>query len=114
MLDCKDIQKIYREITLSIKKPITTIPSIDKIQESYIGIISFAELIKLICNDDNMILKDLFYENVRDFQGDSIVNQEITKTFLDEVNCKYFGLLHNGITIIAKKLQKTGGKHYFE
>lgn len=113
ILDSKDIQNIYQEIRLNIKKTInlsklSSMPKIDGVQESHIGIISFAELMKLILDDNDRIIKSLFYDNVRDFQGYTTVNEEIIKTMRDKVESQYFGLYHNGITIVAKNLRITG------
>lgn len=112
ILDSDDIQNIYKEINLNIKKiirldKITTLPPIEGIQESYIGIISLSEFIKLVC-DNNRIIKNLFHSNVRDFQGDTPVNKDIIKTMSNNIDYKYFGLFHNGITIVAKTLDKKG------
>lgn len=112
ILDSNDIQAIYREIYLNIKKTIrlnrvTTIPQISGVQESYIGIIPLKELLNLIL-DNGRIIKNLFYNNVRDFQGDTKINKEIIKTLQNPQELKYFGLYHNGITIMAKTLKKVG------
>ena len=114
VLDSKDIQDIYKEIMLNVKKTIKlekiiTIPQIEGVQESYIGIIPLSELMKLILDDkENRIIKNLFYSNVRDFQGDTTINREIIKTIKNRDDSKYFGLYHNGITIVARTLKKTG------
>lgn len=115
ILDSNDIQDIYKEISLNIKKEITlkdlaTIPTIQGVQESYIGIIPLKELLKLILDNNNRIIKNLFYSNVRDFQGDTKINKEIIKTLQNPQELKHFGLYHNGITIIAKTLKKTGSE----
>lgn len=112
ILDSNNIQNIYKEITLNVKKTIklkriVTIPEIDGVQESYIGIIPLSELINLV-SDGNRIIKNLFYSNVRDFQGNTSVNKEIKETMSNKMESKYFGLYHNGITIVAKTLKKTG------
>lgn len=113
ILDSKDIQNMCKEIMLNVKKTITldrisAIPQIEKVQESYIGLIPLAELMKLISDDNGRIIKSLFYDNVRDFQGYTTVNKEIIKTMRNEAESQYFGLYHNGITIVAKTLKKTG------
>ena len=112
ILDSNNIQTIYKEITLNVKKNIklekvVTIPQINSIQEAYIGIIPLSEFVNLVC-DDNRIIKNLFYSNVRDFQGNTSVNKEIIETMSNKSESKYFGLYHNGITIVAKTLKKTG------
>lgn len=112
ILDANDIQNIYKEITLNVKKTIKlekiiTVPQIESIQESYIGIIPLKEFINLVTDKDR-IIKSIFYSNVRDFQGQTSVNKEIVATMKNMEESKYFGLYHNGITIIAKTLRKTG------
>jgi len=52
----------------------------------------------------------VFYENVRDFQGESNpVNIEIAATLSGERRGR-FALMNNGVTIIAKSLRQTGTK----
>lgn len=117
ILDFYDIQGAYREITLNIKKEIelekvTTLPKIENIQESYIGIIPVKEFIKLISDENGKIIKNLFYDNVRDYQGDTKTNLGIADTLTHKG--KYFGVCHNGITIISKTLKKTGNTVHLE
>lgn len=112
ILDSDDIQNIYKEINLNIKKSIrlnkiVTLPTIEGIHSSYIGIISLSEFIKLVCDNDR-IIRNLFYSNVRDFQGNTPVNKDIIQTMANDNDYKYFGLFHNGITIVAKTLEITG------
>lgn len=82
-------------------------PTIEGIHSSYIGIISLSEFIKLVCDNDR-IIRNLFYSNVRDFQGNTPVNKDIIQTMANDNDYKYFGLFHNGITIVAKTLRMTG------
>lgn len=115
ILDCNDIQAMYKEITLNIEKEInlekiTTLPKINNIQEAYIGIIPLTEFVRLISNDNNKIIKNLFYDNVRDYQGDTSINIGIADTL--KYSSMYFGLCHNGITVISKNLRKVGDKFY--
>jgi hypothetical protein len=50
----------------------------------------------------------VFYDNVRDFQGNNPVNQEIEETLKDAAENDKFVLLNNGITIVAGSLNKVG------
>jgi hypothetical protein len=52
-------------------------------------------------------LRGLFYENVRDFQGDNPVNIEIKNT-LKSQDRDAFVLMNNGVTIVADDLKTTG------
>lgn len=81
----------------------TTLKKIDNVQESYIGILPFAEFRRIISDEGSEKLRPLFSDNVRDFLGldENKVNESIYKT-LDEKQFSLFQLLNNGITIIAE------------
>lgn len=103
---CKEIgNKITTEINFERH---TILPRIDKIQEAYIGILPCNEYLKLICSTDKTLQKNLFYDNVRDFQGKNSVNSKIDETIRNPERKGSFVLLNNGITIVAKSINKTG------
>jgi hypothetical protein len=55
----------------------------------------------------------LFVDNIRDFQGDTYVNKSIANT-LTSGSCIEFPLRNNGITIVARKLQRVGTQFTLE
>lgn len=115
VLDAKDLQDIQKDIDLNIEREIVledivTLKPIEKIQESYIGLIAFEELLKLILDNNKNLNRNLFYENIRDFQPKSKINEEIKNTMINPSDSDYFVLYHNGITIVARSLNKTGQK----
>lgn len=58
--------------------------TIEGVMQSFIGYLPIDEFLKLITGADGNIRKNLFYENVRDFQGgDNPVNLEIASTLED-------------------------------
>ena len=84
-----------------------TIPSMNGISEAYIGLLPFEEFQKIII-DDNGKLKNVFEDNVRDFQGDgNDVNSVISDTVTSE-SSEVFSILNNGITIVANTISPTG------
>jgi hypothetical protein len=111
-LDSDKIKHLYRNIKNKIVKEIEfdrniVLPKIDGIQESFIGIIPCKEFLKLICDEEGNLQKNLFYDNVRDFQGNNQVNAEISQTLSgDPAFRDKFVVLNNGITIVAKSLTK--------
>ncbi|WGV24604.1 AIPR family protein [Halotia branconii] len=112
-VDAEYLKIIYKEIRNKVDKKInfdkhTILPKIDKVDEAYIGILPATEYLKLICANDGTLLRNLFNDNVRDFQGNNPVNQEITDTINDEGRRGGFVLFNNGITIVAKSILKTG------
>lgn len=112
-IDVDKLKSLYREIKNKITKEIifekhTILPKIDNVAESYLGIIPANELVKITSDDDGELIKTIFYDNVRDFQGYNKVNTGIRNTIRDKETNDKFVLLNNGITIVAKYLNKVG------
>ncbi len=106
-VDANLIQKYYRNTIDVIEKEIDfpeklLLPDIEKVTQSYIGFLDYNEYLKLITGENGEILKNVFYDNVRDYQGENDVNSEIANTIKEESN--KFVLFNNGVTIICKKL----------
>jgi len=111
--DSDAIKKLYRDLRKKIERKVdfdkcTIMPAIDDVTEAYIGIMQIEEFLKLIRNEDGGIIKTVFYDNVRDYQGNTQVNQEIEKTISDEVGCERFPVLNNGVTVVAQSITKIG------
>ena len=112
-VDVKLIQKYYRNTIDVIETEIdfsqkVLLPDIPKIKQSYLGYVDYEEYLKLIVGDNGEIRKNVFYDNVRDYQGDNEVNIEIAETIKFASN--KFILLNNGVTIICKKLTNLRNK----
>lgn len=87
--------------------------NIEDVEQSFIGYLPADEFLKLIKGADGNIRRNLFYENVRDFQGEkNPVNQEISKTLSDEKKIDQFLLLNNGVTIVAKEFTNIRSSQY--
>lgn len=112
-IDADKLKSLYREIKNKITKEIqfdkhTILPNIVNVTESYLGIIPATELIKITSDDDGELIKTIFYDNVRDFQGFNKVNTGIKQTLENSDISGQFVLLNNGVTIVAKSLNKVG------
>jgi cold shock CspA family protein len=112
-IDSESLQRIYRELHNKIVREMvfekhTILPTISGVPEAYIGIVPCEEYLKLICDDDGLLNRRLFYDNVRDFQGNNPVNLEIEQTLLDVSRNDRFALLNNGVTIVASEINKVG------
>jgi hypothetical protein len=97
--------KEYAEISFSNK---ITLPEIAGIKEGYFGVIPFSEYKKLII-DENDNLKNVFYDNIRSYQGDNLVNKDIDKTLKDG-KFDLFTVMNNGVTVLSKSLTPAGNK----
>ncbi|QJB29852.1 AIPR family protein [Chitinophaga oryzae] len=112
-VDAEHLERIYKEIKNKITKEInfekhTPLPRIEGVKEAYIGILPAKEYISLITDSEERMQRTLFYDNVRDFLGLNPVNQEIQATLLDKEKQLKFPIFNNGITIVAKNLNKVG------
>ena len=89
------------------------LPDIDGVREAYLGILPVPEYLKLITNDLGFINKNLFFDNVRDFLGNNEINAEISETIRGGHGDK-FGILNNGVTVVAQSLRSVGNKFTVE
>ncbi len=78
-----------------------SLTAVEKVNNSIIILFDAAELVKMISSDDGIVRKNLFTDNVRDFQGDTTINSEIFQTIRDHPES--FVLFNNGITSFAMK-----------
>src|SRR5690606_35232101 len=106
-----EIQSLYKKIGQALSKSFefpqkVMLPVIDKVKESYLGVLKASVIIELMTDENGDLLPNVFYDNVRDFQGDNKVNKEIAQT----INSKYkdaFLILNNGITIVTEEMKTT-------
>lgn len=118
-VDAKRLYKMYQEVTRGTAKEIKmgdyiALPESDNVDEALLGMISCDQYIKLICDDDGMFNKNIFSDNIRDYLGDSTVNKEIASTITNSSQREYFILLNNGITAVAKRVQRVKNKLYID
>lgn len=112
-LGAQEIQKLYIETKNKLSTTINfqnriTLPDIKGIKEAYLGVIPFEEYMKLV-QDDNKTIYNIFYDNVRDFQGENRVNLNIKST-LENQKFDLFSVLNNGVTIVASSLTPAGNR----
>lgn len=69
----------------------------------YVVLCGADSLISILTNDDDLIRANIFDDNVRDYQGDTDINQEMEATL--SANPVNFVLFNNGITIVCDKLE---------
>ena len=116
-LGARDLQQMFRNTRKSISKEIqfdrlVTLPGISGVDASYLGVLPHDEFLKLI-SDDGDLIKSVFVDNVRDFQGVNPVNADIAKTIQDGL-FDQFVLRNNGITIVARNIKVTSNKFTLE
>lgn len=113
-----DVQRMFRATRTSISREIKfekliTLPVIEGVEASYLGVLPHTEFLKLISDNSGELIKSVFVDNVRDFQGDNPVNADIAKTITDEA-FDQFVLRNNGITIVARNIKVTSSNFTLE
>jgi len=111
-VDARSLQRLYSRAKNRLSRTVefaskVTLPSLAEIQESYLGFLPVEQYLKLITDESGGVAKGLFYDNVRDFQGDNPVNKEIGDT-LQSPSKALFVLMNNGVTVVADSISKTG------
>jgi hypothetical protein len=113
--DAEKLKDSYRELKRKMTKELSyykciPLPGINGIRQSFIGIVHVKDYMNLITDSDGNLVKSLFYDNVRDFQGNNKVNSEIAYTLQSSELQTCLCVLNNGITIVAKKIETIGEK----
>ncbi|WP_286830931.1 MULTISPECIES: AIPR family protein [Kordiimonas] len=85
-------------------------PTAPDINNAYVATVSARNFIDTVLkNSDGTTRKKLFEENVRDFLGvDAEVNSEISQTLREAEKKSRFGMMNNGITIVASSVRPAG------
>ena len=115
-VDARKIQAIYRSIKtdctvqIPLKECVELEGEIDNVEQVIIGSITADDFLTLITDNSSEIKKSVFTDNIRDFQGDKGVNQEIRQTI--ESDPSKFFLYNNGVTVICKKITSLPKKKY--
>lgn len=113
------IQQLYRQARNALKTEIlfadrTVLPEVPRVEQAYVGVLPAIEYLKLVENDAGEMLGSLFYDNVRDWQEWNAVNKGMRATLESDTDRKYFPLLNNGITIVAREVIPTGNRFVIE
>lgn len=76
-------------------------------QGGYVALVPLVEFAKFIRDERGVLRKNLFEANVRDYQGSTIVNEEIQKSLVAR-GAEDFWWLNNGVTVVAAKAVQSG------
>jgi hypothetical protein len=117
-IDAARLQKLYFQTKNALKISVNfqsniALPMIQGVRESYIGVLSVVQYLMIVRDEHGTIRRRLFFDNIRDYQGDTDVNRSIAETIASERRIE-FPLRNNGITIVSRKLQRVGNDFQLE
>ena len=123
MVGAKELQRLYRAASSAVEATIdfprnVVLPSHGSVEEAYLGYLTAEEIIKLVSirDDDGNpfdINRSVFFDNIRDFDPDSKINQDIALA-LQKGQAHDFIFRNNGITVVAKSIDRTGDRFRIE
>jgi hypothetical protein len=118
-IDADQLQRLYRESQNAATTEIvfsqrTVIPEIPGVEQAYLGLLPASQFLRLVENDNDEVLTSLFYDNVRHWQEWNPVNSEMRDTLSTPERARYFPLLNNGVTIVARRVRPTANKFLLE
>ncbi|WP_394847385.1 AIPR family protein [Pendulispora brunnea] len=89
------------------------LPEIADVSQAHIGVLPAKEFLRLIVDEGGALRRSLFYDNVRDYQGNTnIVNEQIALTLDSKSERGRFHVLNNGVTVVSKSLRNIGGHKF--
>ncbi|ETI62838.1 hypothetical protein C100_15955 [Sphingobium sp. C100] len=113
----KEIQEGFRAATNSTSATVNfpkaiTLPDHEKVDQAYIGYVSADQVLAMSLEDvdgDGIqhIRRNVFYDNVRDFNPDSEINKSIIAE-LEAGDYSSFVFKNNGITVVARSITRKG------
>lgn len=117
------LQRLYRaastatEVTIDFRDSVV-LPKHAEVGEGYIGFLPASELLKIVSIQGESeeivgINKSVFFDNIRDFNPTSKINKEI-KNGLDNAEHGNFVYRNNGVTVVAKSINRVGNNFRIE
>lgn len=109
-IGCKELMSLYykkNNDNFSLKLTENPLSSQGKV---FIALANLKDYFTFITDSEQKLIKHIFESNVRDYQGSTNVNKNISST-LERTNGKEdFWWLNNGVTILANEASAPGGK----
>lgn len=112
-IDASGVQTMYRktkevsQASFTFKDKVT-LGEIPGVKEAYLGFLPWNEFSNIVVDDAGNI-KNIFYDNVRDYLGENSVNQSIDETIASR-KFELFTVLNNGVTIVATDIVTSANK----
>ena len=108
-VDADLIQSMYKESKVKLTQTAdfpkrVLLPDVKEVDEAYLGYIKIEEYMKLIQDETGNLRKSIFYDNIRDYQGENPVNDAIGETLSSNKSDRLV-VLNNGVTVIADNIK---------
>lgn len=70
---------------------------------SFLGVVALRDYLNFVRNDAGVLREELFESNVRDYEGDNLVNEAIGQTLANNDESEFWWL-NNGVTVLGDKV----------
>jgi hypothetical protein len=99
------------KVDLLIPKSVS-LPAMPGIKQAFVGLMSIAELLKMVSEPDGSLDERVFFDNVRGFQGEANpVNRRIMETLGSDAR-SLLPVLNNGVTVVAQAYTPKPADHF--
>ena len=97
-------KKISKSFTIELKES----PIRHDTQNAFIGIVQLSKYAEFLTDETQKIRQNIFESNVRDYQGNVVVNKAIKTTLENGAPQEDFWWMNNGVTIITTNISQNG------
>ena len=102
------VSTLYGLSAVDSSKPAAlTFRKVIELNDSFVGVAAVADYVKFVRDGDGNLRQDMFDANVRDFEGQNVVNQSILSTLASDDQSEFWWM-NNGVTVLADEVQKSG------
>lgn len=106
-LTARSIWDLAHETTSQLRQlQLAEIPISTNMNGGFVGLVRLKDYEAFITSMDGELDASLFEANVRDYEGDTLVNESIQETLTREGEEVDFWWLNNGVTIVASRVQQ--------
>jgi hypothetical protein len=117
-VDARQLQALYYQTKNAFKATLpfannVSMPEMEGIREAYLGTVPASTYLSMIDDGHGGVRDKLFFDNIRDYRGDTPVNESMRETIAGERR-KEFPLRNNGVTIVCRNLQRVGNQFHIE
>jgi hypothetical protein len=98
------IQTLYALAGTDYSQPgMLTFRSLIREKDSYLGTVALKDYLEFVRSESGELRDELFDSNVRDYEGDNLVNQAIGTTLATEEDTEFWWL-NNGVTVLGTEV----------
>jgi len=117
-IDRNDVRRYWNDSTRSQEATLPTVarfpfPAMPGVNNAVVALVRAQDFVdKIIRDETGKVRIGIFDQNIRDFEGESNpVNQKIVSTITKPDTKRRFGIMNNGVTVVAKEMKSAADNY---